>query len=98
MSDEEIYAENVRLIILRELNGQTDHQVNETIMSKVLEEFGHRKTRDYIRTQFRKLEELGAIRIRVVNSVLVAQLLRPGLEHLQRRAFLEGVGRPSLEG
>lgn len=91
-------AEDARLIILKDLARVAHHRTNETILTGVLEEFGHTKSRDYVRTQLRKLEELGAVSVKQVGSVLVAELRQPGLDHLERRAYLEGVGRPSLEG
>lgn len=90
-------AEDCRLIILKELSRQNDARLNETILNRVLENFGHLKTRDYVRTQIRRLEELGAVSVKEVGSVLVAELKQPGLDHVERRSFLEGVGRPSLE-
>lgn len=98
MSDQEAIDADVRLIILKELADQPAHQVNETIITGTLEQFAYIKTREYVRAQLRSLEDLGAIRLRKMGSIMVAQLLRPGLEHLERRAFLEGVGRPSVEG
>lgn len=91
-------AHDCRLIILKALAKENDGRLNETILTRVLENFGHLKTRDYVRIQIRKLEEFGAVKVTEVGSVLVADLLRPGLDHVERRAFLEGVGRPSLEG
>ena len=98
MSYQTIIAEDCRLIILRQLAKEPDNRLNETILTRVLESFGHLKSRSYVRTQVRKLEELGAVRVIEAGSVLVAQLLQPGLDHVERRSFLEGVGRPSLEG
>mgnify|MGYP000444901735 CR=1 FL=1 len=98
MSYLDVVAADCRLIMLKELAAQSDHQLNETILTRVLESFGHMKTRDYIRTQIRKLEELGAVNSREAGSVLVVKILRPGVDHIERRAYLEGVGRPSAEG
>ncbi|QFS97573.1 hypothetical protein FIV06_09080 [Labrenzia sp. THAF191b] len=98
MSYLDVVAADCRLIMLKELAGQNDHQLNETILTKVLENFGHLKTRDYVRTQIRMLEGLNAVSVKEVGSVLVVKLLRAGLDHVERRAFLEGVGRPSVEG
>ncbi|WFE92292.1 hypothetical protein K1718_13280 [Roseibium porphyridii] len=98
MSYHDVVAEDCRLIILNELSKENDSRLNETILTKVLENFGHLKTRDYVRTQLRKLEDLGAIGIKQVGTVQVAELRQPGLDHVERRSYLEGVGRPSLEG
>ncbi len=98
MSYPDMVAEDCRLIILKQLAAETDRRLNETILTKVLEKYGHRKTREYVRTQIRKLEELGAVKVVEAGSVLVAQLLQPGLDHVECRSFLSGVGKPSLEG
>jgi hypothetical protein len=96
MDFNEYTAQNCRLIILRGLVDQNDHQLNETLIKHLLETFGHTKSRDYIRTQLRKLNELGAISLAEAGTVLVAQLKQPGLDHVERRAFLDGVGEPSI--
>ncbi|WP_428700192.1 hypothetical protein [Stappia sp.] len=97
MSYAEYVAANCRLIILRALAEETDQQLNETILLAILETFGHRKSRDYVRTQLRRLEDLDAVRLTEAGSILVATLRRAGLDHVQRRALLEGVGAPSPE-
>ncbi|WP_029061318.1 hypothetical protein [Labrenzia sp. DG1229] len=98
MSYSDIVDEDCRLIILKELARQNDLRLNETILMRVLERFGHLKTRNYVRTQIRKLEDLSAVKVSEVGSVLVAQILQTGVDHIERRCFLEGVGRPSAEG
>jgi hypothetical protein len=89
-------AQDVRLIILKGLADENDHRLNETLVAHLLQAFGHTKSRDYIRTQLRKLNELGAVGLFEVGSVLVAQLKQPGLDHVERRAFLDGVLKPSI--
>lgn len=69
--------------------------MNEVIIERVLDVFGHHRSRDWVRTQLRKLEELGAVRLDEVGTVMVATLTRTGLDHVERRAFVDGVARPS---
>jgi hypothetical protein len=88
---------NARLVILKELAQQSDHRLNETLIGAVLDTFGHRRSRDWIRTQLRALADLGAITIDQPGSVMVAALTRAGLDHVERRAVIEGVARPSPE-
>lgn len=95
MSFSEHIAGDCRLIILRALSEETDHHLNETLLVRVLETFGHRKSRDYVRTQLRRLEELDAVSLSEAGTVLVAGLRRAGLDHVERRAYLEGVAKPS---
>lgn len=99
MSDGVDYAEHrnrdARLIILRELAQQVDGRLNESVLVYALEAFGHRCSRDYVRTQLRKLEEVGAATIAEVGTVMVASLTRAGQDHVERRSILEGIARPS---
>jgi hypothetical protein len=90
-------AEDARLVILKELAKQTNASLNETILQKVLETFGHTRSREWVRTQMRKLEELGAVTLVAAGSVMIATLKQPGLDHVERRSLIEGVARPSLE-
>lgn len=95
MSFSEHIAADCRLIILRALADETDHRLNETMIVRVLEAYGHRKSRDYVRTQLRRLADLDAVKITEAGSVYVVALRRAGLDHVERRAYLEGVGKPS---
>jgi hypothetical protein len=87
---------DARLVILKELTSQADGRLNEVILERVLDVFGHRRSREWIRTQLRKLEELGAVRLDEVGTVLVAAITRAGVDHVERRSVIEGVARPSL--
>jgi hypothetical protein len=90
-------AADVRLIILRELASQPDYRLNETLLLRVLETFGHRKSRDYLRDQLRWLEEMGAVTLTEAGTVLIAELTRRGRDHVERRVVIEGIARPSPE-
>jgi len=89
-------ARDARLVILRELAKQTDNRLNESLLHMVLETFGHRRSREWVRQQLRFLAEMNAISVSEAGTVLVAELRRAGLEHVERRSILEGVNRPSL--
>lgn len=95
MSYEDFLTTDARLVILKELAGQPDGRLNEVLLEKVLDVFGHRRSREWIRTQLRKLEELGAVRINEAGTVLVASITRAGVDHVERRSFLDGVAKPS---
>lgn len=97
MSYENHLIEDARLVILKELAAQPAQSLNEKIVVAVLDKFGHRRSRDWVRTQLRKLEELGAVSLVEAGSVLIATLRRAGLDHVERRSFLEGVAKPSPE-
>jgi hypothetical protein len=97
MDYQEHTDKDVRLTILKALASENDKRLNETIITHILKSFGHTRSREYVRTQIRKLADLGAVGVTEVGSVLVAQLKQPGLDHVERRTFLEGVLQPSLD-
>lgn len=88
--------EDARLIILRELHIQPDGRLHDGLLAHVLENFGHNRSRDWVKTQIRKLEELGAVRATEVGSVLIAQITAAGVDHVLRRSRIEGIKQPSL--
>lgn len=87
--------EEARLTILRELAQQPGHRLNEILLTRVLEAVGHTRSRDWVRTQIRKLAELGGVTVTEISTVLVAELTRAGLEHVQKRSVIEGVAKPA---
>jgi len=97
MSYKEVLLQDARLVILIELSKQTDWRLNETILVSVLDAFAHKHSRDWVRTQLRQLEELGAIKVHTTSGIMVAQLLQLGLDHVERRTVIEGIKRPSPE-
>lgn len=90
-------AHDARLAILKELARQPDGRLNEASLTTVLDMFGFKRSRDWTRTQIRKLEELGAVRVAELGTVLVPAITRAGLDHVERRSFLDGVAKPSPE-
>lgn len=94
-SYEEHLREDARLVMLRELARQVDGRLNETLVTKALDVFGHNRSREWVRTEMRKLEELGAVRLTEAGTILVAAITRSGLDHVERRSVIEGVARPS---
>lgn len=95
MSYAEFMTADARLVILRELARMTDGRMNEAILVKILDTFGHNRSRDFVRTQLRALADLGAITIAEAGTVMIATITRTGLDHVERRAVIEGVARPS---
>lgn len=92
---EQHLAKDARLVILKELARQLDGRLNETILAAVLDSFGHRRSREWVRTQIGKLRELGAVTTQEVGTVIVASITRAGIDHVERRSVIEGVARPS---
>ncbi|QNG47408.1 VpaChn25_0724 family phage protein [Sphingobium yanoikuyae] len=95
MSYEDKTAEDGRLVILKELALQVDGRLNEVSLQRVLETFAITRSRDWVRTQLRKLAELEAIRITEAGTVMIAEIRTLGRNHVERRERIEGVTRPS---
>lgn len=88
-------AADARLTILKELTKQVDGRLSELLIRRVLDLYGIRRDRDWIATQLRKLEALGAIDLQEAGDVLVARIAPAGRDHVDERAVIEGVTRPA---
>lgn len=95
MSFSEFLTEDARLVILRTLHVETSGTMNEVLLQKALETYGHNRSRDFVKTQMRALAELGAVSLREAGTVLVATITRAGIDHVERRTMISGVARPS---
>jgi hypothetical protein len=90
-------AADARLCMLKELASQIDGRLNEVGLMRMLDAFGIRRTREWVRTQLRQLDALGAVRVTEAGTVMVAALTKLGRDHVERRAVIDGVSRPSDE-
>jgi len=88
---------DARLVILRALSKQVDGRLNEVLITAELDAFAHKRSREWVRTQLNKLEELGAVVNVTQGTVMVASITRLGLAHVERREVIDGVARPSPE-
>ncbi|MGL1687225.1 VpaChn25_0724 family phage protein, partial [Vibrio parahaemolyticus] len=79
-----------RLHILKELVKQVDGRLNELLLRRVLDLYGIRRDKDWIATQLRKLEALGAVELVSAGEMLVAKITRAGRDHVEERAVIEG--------
>jgi len=91
----DVIREDARLIILRELHSQDNYALNDSLLSATLDSFGISKSRDWLREELRWLEDVGAIKLTHVGSVVVATLTPKGVEHVERRLIIPGIKRPS---
>jgi hypothetical protein len=94
----EALAREVRLKILRALAEQADGRLSDLLVKRVLDIYGYRRSRDWIRTQMRKLAELGAVSLHEADEVLFARIEAPGRDHLEERSVIDGVMRPAELG
>jgi hypothetical protein len=95
MSWEEKNVADGRLVILKELARQVDGRLNEVSLMHVLDDFAIKRSREWVRTQLRKLAELGAVRITEAGTVMIGAITTLGRNHVERREIIEGVTRPS---
>lgn len=91
----EAIAREARLRILQVLSDQTDLSLSDLLLKRTLDYYGYRRDRDWIRTQMRKLADLGAVTINDAGEVLFATLAPAGRDHLEERSIIEGVLRPA---
>lgn len=87
-------AEDVRRIVLEELARQPNYRLNDDLLLRVLETFGHVKSRDYVRAELDWLEKTRAVTLTDVAGVVIAELTERGLDHVERRKLIAGVARP----
>jgi len=95
MSYDEKIAEDGRLVILKELAAQVDGRLNEVSLQRVLDAFAIKRSREWVRTQLRKLAELEAVRLTEAGTVMIAQIRTLGRNHVEHREVIDGVTRPS---
>ncbi|MEW6670214.1 MAG: ArsR family transcriptional regulator [Thermodesulfobacteriota bacterium] len=93
----ELLTSDIRLIILRILAEDGDYSHNEFILGDALALFGHRVSRDKLRTELTWLKEQELIRTEDVSGVMVAKLTARGADVACGAAECPGVKRPRPE-
>lgn len=92
---ESFITRQARLKILQEIAGQIDNQLNEATIRFVLDAWNIKRDRDWVATQLRKMEQLGAVELIPTGTMLTARITPAGRDHLQERSVLVGIMRPS---
>ena len=87
-------AEDHRIAILHAL-ARCEGDSNESFITTALRGFGHRVSRDQVRTYFAWLKEQGLITIEEIAGVMIARLTERGFEVEQGFITTPGVKRPS---
>ncbi|MEO9612621.1 MAG: hypothetical protein ABJG86_09790 [Nitratireductor sp.] len=83
-----------RLVILQVIAREFNGHLREDLLQKALDAYFLSRSIEWIRTQLRKLEELGAVRLTDDDGQLIAGLLPAGRDHVERRTALDGVAWP----
>ena len=91
----EFQRKDARLVMLRALHEQPDDRLNETLLLETLKTFGYRKTKEFVRTELRVMEELGAVILHPAGEFLTAEITQAGTNHVERVTTIDGIARPS---
>jgi len=99
MNFAEMLASDIRLVILRVLAEDGDYSHNEYVLNDALALFGHRISRDKLRTELSWLKEQGLLEIEYIDisGMMVAKLNARGADVACGAATCPGVKRPRPE-
>ncbi len=86
-----------RLVILRSLV-DAGGEANESILQDCLDVYGHRVSRDQVRTHISWLSEQGLVTVENIGSYMVANLTGRGQDVSEGRASVPGVKKPRPRG
>jgi Fe2+ or Zn2+ uptake regulation protein len=98
MSYKQIVKEDQRLVVLRGLHDMQGYSANDSIIQTVLEQYGHRISRDQVRTHLSWLDEQGLITIETIGETSVATLTGSGADAATGRSTVAGIKRPAPKG
>lgn len=98
MSYKQIVKEDQRLVILRSLHVMQGYSANDSIVQTVLEQYGHKISRDQVRTHLHWLDEQDMINIETIGDTLVATLTGTGADVATGRSVVSGIKRPAPKG
>lgn len=91
----DIFTKDQRLVILRSLV-EAGYDANESILDDCLALYGHKISRDLVRTHLNWLEEQGLVKIeRLGNGFMIASITQRGVDVANGEAVVDGVKRPS---
>ncbi len=91
------YRAELRLVILRAINDDPGKSVSDSRLHLLIKDFGFKITREYLQTELLWLQDQGrAVRLRTAGSVVIAELIQAGADHLDRTSPIVGVQMPSL--
>ncbi len=90
---QQILEEDQRLVILRGLK-DFGGDANESVIQSCLDAYGHRISRDAVRTHLSWLAEQGLLRLENVAGCYVGTLTARGQDVCEGRATVPGVKKP----
>ncbi len=94
----DIIRQHARLHILSDLAEQPNGSWNSDALRDDLEaRVAIARPLDWVHNELLWLEDMGAVKIMQVSAMLIAKITQRGLDHVERRRFIDGVKRPALE-
>ncbi|WP_048648962.1 hypothetical protein [Nitratireductor soli] len=90
-------TEKGRLVILQVIGREFNGHLREDLIQKALDAYFLSRSIEWVRTQLRKLEELGAVQLTDDAGKMIAGITRTGRDHVDRRAPIDGVAWPEDE-
>ncbi len=94
----DLITADIRLVILRALEEDAGYSLNESVLHSILAMFGHKVSRDRVRTELSWLAEQKLVTVEHVASVDVASLTGRGADVAAGRTIVPGVKRPGPRG
>ncbi|MGL4886349.1 MAG: VpaChn25_0724 family phage protein [Aeromonas veronii] len=97
MSFKELVTADQRLVMLRSLHEMPGYEANESILDACLDQYGHKISRDEVRTHISWLAEQGLVTQRELGSTLIAKLTGRGIDVATGASTVPGVKKPRPE-
>ncbi|MEF1255986.1 VpaChn25_0724 family phage protein [Vibrio sp. M260112] len=97
MAFKDLLKEDQRLVILRSLYEMAGYEANESILDSCLDAYGHKISRDAVRTHLYWLQEQDLIGLREVAGCQIATLTGRGEDVATGQAIVPGVKRPRAQ-
>ncbi|WP_447077687.1 VpaChn25_0724 family phage protein [Shewanella algae] len=94
MSFKTLLIEDQRLVILRSLMEMHGYEANESIIDSCLDAYGHKVSRDQVRSHLSWLDEQGLVTVRNIQECQIARLTSRGEDVATGQAIVPGVKRP----
>lgn len=98
MAFADLVTSDRRLVILRALESDLGYSHNESIIHSILGQFGHKCSRDQVRTDLTWLQEQGLVTLEDVSGIYVAAITQRGVDVALGNATVPGVKRPGPRG
>jgi hypothetical protein len=91
----QIWIEDMRLVILRSLEQTGGYSCNDSILQDILKTFGHRCSRDQVRTELSWLKEQGYLTYEVLSTgTYIATITQRGTDVARGDITVPGIKRP----